>query len=322
MNAMTQESSAFAPRPPCFLTIDVDSLWALRQCYGAPCDLNIKDPLWSEGVTRLLDMLAAKHIRAGFFIIAADLENTEKLEIIKEMIRQGHEIGNHSRSHSIGLTRQTDEKLREEIGKAQDFFEKHIGTRPVGFRSPGYDMDERLLEKLIAAGFHYDSSLLPSWWGPALRMADWTLARKIQFGKRQFGRFRNGFSPLAPFLPLPAKSKEFLEYPISVSPRLRLPVGAGYVFAAGFNHFAKAADYYRKRRIPFTYLIHAADATDLCAGDARVFPSRLRQPRAAGFSMPGERKREILERILDHLASNFEPRLLREGPSARIGEER
>ncbi len=308
------------------VTVDVDGLWALRECYGQPLgDSFARDPVWDEGIPWLLDQLDSLKIRATFFVVARDLEVDSKRQRAEEIVRRGHEIGNHSLAHRIGLTRLPMGELLEDLQAAQEMFQETVYIRPVGFRAPGYDVDARLLRAVRRVGFEYDSSLLPTFWSPALRMADWWVARHVSRRKRQFGRLSYGWAPLRPYHPdryslrhegddgAPGEEgglPDFLEIPIGVTPRLRLPVGAGYVLMAGRRYFLRALRRLESRGLPFVYVIHGADVTDLRKGDARVFPSRLIQPRAAGLGHSGVLKRRRIAWTLKMLSNRMELRRL------------
>lgn len=81
----------------------------------------------------LLDILAAHHIHATFFVIGKNV--VEHPEILQRAVREGHEIGNHSWSHpSLGKMR--DDKVRAELQKTDDAIKAAIGTRPVLMRPP------------------------------------------------------------------------------------------------------------------------------------------------------------------------------------------
>jgi peptidoglycan/xylan/chitin deacetylase (PgdA/CDA1 family) len=51
--------------------------------------------------------------------------------------------------------------MKVQIDAAQDAIEKATGTRPVGFRAPGYTVSDELLGLVESAGFLYDSSVFP-----------------------------------------------------------------------------------------------------------------------------------------------------------------
>ena len=62
----------------------------------------------------LLDILAAHHIHATFFVIGQNA--AEHPEILQRAVREGHEVGNHSWSHpAFGKMR--DDRVRAELQK-------------------------------------------------------------------------------------------------------------------------------------------------------------------------------------------------------------
>lgn len=82
---------------------------------------------------KLLDLLAARHLKATFFVVgqcAADHP-----EILKRAVREGHEIANHSWSHP-NLGKMSDEAVRRELQKTDDAIVAAIGKRPTLLRPP------------------------------------------------------------------------------------------------------------------------------------------------------------------------------------------
>ena len=76
----------------------------------------------------LLDILAAHHIHATFFVIGKNV--IDHPEILQRAVREGHEIGNHSWSHpSLGKMR--DDKVRVELQKTDDAIKAAIGEVPI-----------------------------------------------------------------------------------------------------------------------------------------------------------------------------------------------
>jgi peptidoglycan/xylan/chitin deacetylase (PgdA/CDA1 family) len=88
----------------------------------------------SEKLTpELLDILAAHHIHATFFVIGQNAAAYP--EILQRAVREGHEIGNHSWSHPA-FARMSDEKVRAELQKTDDAIRSALGGRPVLMRPP------------------------------------------------------------------------------------------------------------------------------------------------------------------------------------------
>ncbi len=88
----------------------------------------------SEKLTpQLLDLLAAHHIHATFFVIGKNV--VEHPEILRRAVREGHEIANHSWSHPA-LGKMSDARVRAELQKTDDAIQSAIGVRPVLMRPP------------------------------------------------------------------------------------------------------------------------------------------------------------------------------------------
>ncbi|HEX3816811.1 MAG TPA: polysaccharide deacetylase family protein [Chthoniobacterales bacterium] len=81
----------------------------------------------------LLDILAARHIHATFFVIG---ENAERHpEILQRAVREGHEIGSHTFTHPA-LAKLSDAGVRRELQKTDDVIRKAIGKSPTLLRPP------------------------------------------------------------------------------------------------------------------------------------------------------------------------------------------
>lgn len=86
-----------------------------------------------ECTPALLDGLAKRGVKATFFVIAK--EASEKPEIMKRMVKEGHLIGNHTYSH-VDLRNMTDSAAKAEIQKANEVIEKYTGEKPCFLRPP------------------------------------------------------------------------------------------------------------------------------------------------------------------------------------------
>lgn len=82
---------------------------------------------------KLLDLLAAHHIKATFFVIGENV--VQHPELVQRAAREGHEIGNHSWSHPY-LGKMSDEGVRQQLQKTDDAIKSAMGTRPTLMRPP------------------------------------------------------------------------------------------------------------------------------------------------------------------------------------------
>ncbi len=80
----------------------------------------------------LLDLLQKENVRATFFVIGKKAEQHPHL--IERMAREGHEIGNHTYSHSEPRETST-QKLIDEIRQTDNLIEK-ISHRPCRWMRP------------------------------------------------------------------------------------------------------------------------------------------------------------------------------------------
>jgi peptidoglycan/xylan/chitin deacetylase (PgdA/CDA1 family) len=87
-----------------------------------------------ETTPKLLDLLAAHHAKATFFVIGKRV--VQYPQIFLREVHEGHEIGNHSWSHPR-LLEISDPAVREELQKADAVIRKVTGVSPVLMRPPG-----------------------------------------------------------------------------------------------------------------------------------------------------------------------------------------
>jgi peptidoglycan-N-acetylglucosamine deacetylase len=82
---------------------------------------------------KLLDLLAAHHIKATFFVIGENV--AEHPEIVARAAREGHEIANHSWSHP-NFGKMSDESVRRQVQQTDDAIRNATGKRPTLLRPP------------------------------------------------------------------------------------------------------------------------------------------------------------------------------------------
>lgn len=88
------------------------------------------DPVYTP---RILDILAAKGVKATFFVVGSAAAQHSAL--LKRIYAEGHDIGNHTFTH-VNSAEVSQEQLRLEINAAQRLIEATIGARTHLFRPP------------------------------------------------------------------------------------------------------------------------------------------------------------------------------------------
>jgi len=93
------------------------------------------DPKWTP---KILDILKQKNAKGAFMMIGAEAQ--ENVSLMKRVVREGHEIGNHTYTHpdiSEISTRQLDLELK----LTERLFASKLGVQPLYFRPP-YSIDQ------------------------------------------------------------------------------------------------------------------------------------------------------------------------------------
>ena len=101
---------------------------------------------------KLLDLLAARHIKATFFLIGQNV--VDHPEIVQRAIREGHEVGNHSWSHP-NLGKMSDDAVRRELRRTDEAIRNATGKRPTIMRPPYGSITARQ-KRWIHEEFGYD----------------------------------------------------------------------------------------------------------------------------------------------------------------------
>ncbi len=100
---------------------------------------------------RLLDMLAARNIKATFYVIGNSVNQNPG--VLRRTVAEGHEIGNHTQTHPL-LSKLSDSQLRQEMQRCQDSIGRAAGIRPRTMRPPYGGLLQRQRE-LVLKEFGY-----------------------------------------------------------------------------------------------------------------------------------------------------------------------
>ncbi len=93
------------------------------------------DPTWTP---KILDILKAKHVKGAFMAIGSDA--AQHVGLMQRIVREGHEIGNHTWTHP-DISEISNRQVDLEINLTERLFESKLGVQPLYFRPP-YDIDE------------------------------------------------------------------------------------------------------------------------------------------------------------------------------------
>jgi len=294
-------------RPLAAISLDLDDKWSYLRTRG--------DARW-EGlpsylqvaVPRILAFLRAHRLRITFFVVGVDAARPQNWELLRALVEQGHEIGNHSYHHEPWLQRYDREGIRREVLSTHEQLQRVTGVEPAGFRGPGFSWSPTLIEVLVEAGYMYDASSLPTALAPLARLyflSKSTLRREERdLRKGLFGSFRDGLRPVAAHY-LAVNGRSLLEIPVTTIPVLRMPFHLSYLMYLAQRsrslmraYFELALSLCRATGTAPSFLLHPLDFLDV--GDApelAFFPA---------MGLPWQEKLDVAGEVLRRLAARFE----------------
>jgi cellulose synthase/poly-beta-1,6-N-acetylglucosamine synthase-like glycosyltransferase/peptidoglycan/xylan/chitin deacetylase (PgdA/CDA1 family)/spore germination protein YaaH len=94
------------------------------------------DPKWTP---KILDILRDKGVKGTFMLIGAEAQNN--IGLMRRVVREGHEIGNHTWTHP-DISEISSRQLDLELKFSERLFASKLGIQPLYFRPP-YDIDEQ-----------------------------------------------------------------------------------------------------------------------------------------------------------------------------------
>jgi len=134
------------------------------------------------GARRVLDLLDRFGIRATWFIPGHTADTYPSA--VEDIVKRGHEIGHHGYCHEnpVALEQPKERKILE---MGLESLERVTGKRPIGYRSPSWDLSPNSIDLLLEYGFVYDSSMMGNDFSPYwCRQGDqYDLESKYKFGK-------------------------------------------------------------------------------------------------------------------------------------------
>ena len=131
----------------------------------------------------ILDLLKQYDAKATFFVLGKKVERYPDL-VLREM-REGHEIANHTYSHSMNKSKSIP-FMMEEIRKTQNIILEVTGQRPRLYRPPGGIYNETLVRESRKEG------LLTVMWSWHQDTRDWARPGTYKIVNKVLGNIRNG----------------------------------------------------------------------------------------------------------------------------------
>lgn len=94
---------------------------------------------------RLLNILKKMNVPATFYILGRDIAGNE--DIIKRIVNEGHELGNHAWTHR-DLTILSAKEIKKEVEGVDDEIKKIVGFIPLTMRAPYGSLDQNVKDNV------------------------------------------------------------------------------------------------------------------------------------------------------------------------------
>jgi chitooligosaccharide deacetylase len=122
---------------------------------------------WTEPIA---DLLAEHGVPATFFVIGSAA--VERPDVLRRLVADGHEVGNHSWSHPSLRDDCDDARVRDELARTSAAIEEILGAPPRLYRAPRYHVDERVDGVARSLGLtHVRGDVIPADWLEGWRAA-------------------------------------------------------------------------------------------------------------------------------------------------------
>lgn len=182
--------------------------------------MNSTASIEKEAIRELVDKFEENDQQITFFTVAQIVEQHRPFLI--EILDSGHEIASHSYNHSL-LTEISEKEIRREVIDSKKLLEEKLGIEIKGFRAPALKYNNFVLKEIEEAGYEYDSSMFEGSW--------------FYSGKEDTGEFN------------------FVEKPVSGSPRLGVPISGFFLRLFGKNFVIKSINEIQRRgKTPVIYV--------------------------------------------------------------------
>ena len=258
-------------------------------------------------------------VTATLFMVGADLLVPQNQDAAKAVAAAGHEIANHTHTHAQGFRLLSELEQEHELTQMENACVAVTGRRPVGFRSPGWNMGDAALPLLKRRGYVYDSSVHPMFATPALKALHWLNTGACDARDRStLGEWSYMFAPLRPYRTDARRLRRrggdgIVEFPLSVVPGVRAPFWATFLLATGIGVFSTCYRAIRAAGLPMHYMFHLSDFVDYSHPD---LADQVPEPRGVyvpqSLRMPLERKLTIFRKAMDMIAADYQMTTLEE----------
>jgi polysaccharide deacetylase family protein (PEP-CTERM system associated) len=219
-------------------TIDVEDYFHICEVSGAP-----RISQWDNipgrveiNLLKLFDILDRFNVKSTCFFLGYIANKYPCL--VKEADNRGHEIASHGMYHQL-VYEMTKAEFFKDVVDSKHLLEDILGKQVTGYRCPSFSVTSKtpwFFDKLVEAGYQYDSSVFPAQRGCGGIKTDLIFPHWINI-----------------------KEGNMFEFPISVGKVMGKNIcffGGGYLRLFPISLITKMADILKQKGVPVLYYLH------------------------------------------------------------------
>jgi hypothetical protein len=299
--------------PTAAVSIDVDTLASIYKGTGCRRKGGYSYAEMQMGLQNIIQFFASYDCALTLFMVGDDLNFQQNIQPAKELLKAGHEIANHTMHHTQGFRFLPPAQKRAEIIEMESICKDRLGVKPVGFRSPGWNISDEAGPILKELNYSYDSSVFPTSFMPLLKFSHWLSMRsRPRFDRSTMGQGSYMFAPRQPYrtsgksLNIVGKDG-IVEFPITVSPVLHIPFTATFYLLFGWRIYSAILNSLIRRGVPIHFQFHLSDFVDYTSNEfVDQLPASQQGvyvPKALQMTYP--QKEKAFRRMMDVIAQNY-----------------
>ncbi len=210
------------------VSVDLDEIPNYFAIHGLPLPSGTEArAVYRLAIPRLRAFAESLSIPLTFFVVGEDLGDPDARASLKRASDAGVEIGNHTLNHRYDLVRLGRAEIRCQIDDGAEAIRAATGTRPRGFRAPGYTITDEVFDVLRELEVTYDSSVFPcpAYWAAKTAMIGLIRARGRE-SRSIVDTPRVLTAPTRPYrigTPYWTRGEGLVEIPVQVTRGPRLP---------------------------------------------------------------------------------------------------
>ena len=295
------------------ISIDVDSLSSIYKGQGCKRPGGYTFIEYRTGLKNLAEFFSRYKIKTTLFMVGNDFLYEKNHASIKTIANHGHEIANHSMTHPQGFRWLSIKEKEFELVSMSDICHDVLGQRPIGFRAPGWNIDDTTLPLLNKLKYTYDSSVFPTLLMPVMKFAHWSsMSKQKKADRTTMGQIMYLFSPLRPYNVSNHSfgkrgNNSLIEFPISVSPILRIPFFATLLLFSGIGVYKKLYRSIRRKGLPVHFQMHLSDFIDYSIPELKDQMPEINTGAYLPQSLntPINRKLDLFQEMIELIAQDY-----------------